>query len=503
MKQSLLSVLILICLSLSCSKAQNETTFLSKEEVVEDLTFLDKQLQQYSSYQGLNGYSYQVAFKEYVHSLTDDPISKTDFGIFLTQVIGQIGDRHAYVKGYDLPESRFLPFAVAPYEDKVVAIRLLKETNTYEWYDPQFPYLKAINDEPIESILTAILPEDILAPKKSAFNRAVAQLKDIEECYALAKKELLDPSTFVLTNDQGEEKEVVLALLPNAEKKYRWYDKFKVYAHDGDGELNDTMIARKHFLYGEDQIAHIILPRMAYQDEAPIFFSELNAFMQQIKDSKGLIIDVRSNSGGGRDLIKELAQYIVHPDSIHLVNIAQQRCDRPISNDWSAQLNHRYLFAFSDLDLDEQEVVKTQMQATKLMYELPEDRFSQLHYTILNGKKRSPQAYHYTQPVIVLINERSFSAASVLAAIFKGLPNVTLAGVTTDGSSGNSEKCRLPNTQFKVRLSTMVSFQKNGSVLDGYGTDPDVEINRSMKQVLWEEDYQLDEAKQMILKMDR
>jgi hypothetical protein len=37
----------------------------------------------------------------------------------------------------------------------------------------------------------------------------------------------------------------------------------------------------------------------------------------------------------------------------------------------------------------------------------------------------------------------------------------------------------------------MLSFQKNGDLFDGVGTDPDIEIKRSIDQILSLEDHQL------------
>jgi C-terminal processing protease CtpA/Prc len=71
------------------------------------------------------------------------------------------------------------------------------------------------------------------------------------------------------------------------------------------------------------------------------------------------------------------------------------------------------------------------------------------------------------------------------------LPNIIIAGVNTDGSSGNSESFRLPNSNLRGKISTMVSYQKNGTILDGIGTKPDIEIERSLEQIFLKEDYQL------------
>ena len=97
----------------------------------------------------------------------------------------------------------------------------------------------------------------------------------------------------------------------------------------------------------------------------------------------------------------------------------------------------------------------------------------------------------YTQPVYILVNEESFSAASVFTSVFKTLPNVKIAGETTDGSSGNSRILYLKNSNIKISVSTMLSFQRNGKTLDGNGTIPDIFIQADERQVLNGYDSQL------------
>ena len=94
--------------------------------------------------------------------------------------------------------------------------------------------------------------------------------------------------------------------------------------------------------------------------------------------------------------------------------------------------------------------------------------------------------------MFVLMNERCFSAASVFATALKGLGNVKLVGVRSDGSSGRSKKFELSRSGIGVKLSTMISFQRNGLTLDGNGTLPDVEIRADIDQILGLKDTQLE-----------
>ncbi|RFN60293.1 S41 family peptidase [Marixanthomonas ophiurae] len=92
-------------------------------------------------------------------------------------------------------------------------------------------------------------------------------------------------------------------------------------------------------------------------------------------------------------------------------------------------------------------------------------KFSAPLYMVLHNGKNL-----YTQPIYILVNENSFSAATVFTSAFKGLPNVKIVGKTTDGSSGNSRKFHLKNSNIRDKVSTMLSFQRNGKTLDGNGT---------------------------------
>ena len=85
-----------------------------------------------------------------------------------------------------------------------------------------------------------------------------------------------------------------------------------------------------------------------------------------------------------------------------------------------------------------------------------------------------------------------------MVSVIKELPNINIIGVNTDGSSGNSHRIELPNSELRGKISTMVSSQKDGQVLDGIGTKPDIIIERNLDQIFWKEDYQLNKIIDLI-----
>ncbi|QIE58236.1 peptidase S41 [Rasiella rasia] len=493
-------LVILVSLVTLLGKAQNDADYLTKVQIEQDLALLDKIFQEQSSYQGLNGFDYREDFETYLQQIDDQKISQTDFGLFLSNIIGKIGDRHSYVKGYDLPETLYFPLSFAPYKERVLVLDYDRANRVYDLHNSQYPFLKSINNIPIENILQKALPNEQLAPKKSYLLNAVRDLRDIETVFSILKIDLPNPLPITLENENGTEKEIQVTLVLDDKKGYLWDEKFHkkdFYFYYKDEKLNDRDLLEQFFTI-KDNIGYVQIYAMLEREESPVFFELLNDFMIKAVETDALIIDVRDNGGGSRDLINELAGYFVAPNAIYIVNATKQRGLLPLNEDLKQRLHNRYLFSRDELDYTEQKAVDDFMNTFEPMYLLDKDKFSDYHYYVFNGQKLSEGKYHYNKPIYILTNESSFSAASVLVSTLKGLPNIKIVGVNTDGSSGNSERFELPNSELRGKISTMVSFQKDGKILDGIGTAPDIVIERNLDQIFMKEDYQLNRLLELI-----
>lgn len=295
------------------------------------------------------------------------------------------------------------------------------------------------------------------------------------------------PESFEFTFTNGKADTIIKIPLEKKRSKYiTWDEKFARVNNPRRKDLNNPELIKNLFQIDKNDIAYLRVPSMVDQEDVPVFFQAINEFMLKAKTSVSLIIDVIGNGDGTRHLIQELAGYFVHPDASYIVNATRQRGKLPLNKDLKDDLHNRFLFSKDELDHKEQKLVDNFMTSFVPMYSLDDKKYSEFHYYILNGQKLTKNKYHYNKPIYIIANEKSFSAASVLVSIFKGFPNIKIVGVNTDGSSGNSERFELPNSKLRGKISTMVSFQKNGKILDGIGTKPDINIEKEFRTNLLE-----------------
>lgn len=234
----------------------------------------------------------------------------------------------------------------------------------------------------------------------------------------------------------------------------------------------------------------------AYEDFAGLE-SYLNTVMKNSINAKALIIDVRGNGGGSRDILHTLSGYIVQPaQSPWVANLAYVRTDQQTDEDIKG-MDGRFLFRYSSDQFtnDDRKAIDAFNSNFTTPYTFDQSKFSEPFYMLLKSNGTPLNC-----PVYILADERSFSAASVFASALKGLSNVKIAGVTTNGSSGRSRRFNLTHSNIRIRLSTMLSFQRNGKVLDGNGTEPDIVIDRKEAQLLGKSDTQLDDLISLIKK---
>ena len=125
-----------------------------------------------------------------------------------------------------------------------------------------------------------------------------------------------------------------------------------------------------------------------------------------------------------------------------------------------------------------------------------------LHTDFTKGKAFELTPPHrniiFQQPVFVLINRGTYSAANYYAAFMSVLPNVTLIGDRTGGGGGIPISFDLPNG-WQYRMSASYTTLPNGMSIEG-GVAPDVEVTTGPSDELKQKDQIIERALELAIK---
>jgi hypothetical protein len=422
-----------------------------------DLDTLQHILEVHSAYAPANGYD----FRGHIDSLRSTFAAGTtvrDFALAIRDLVGRLQDAHSGVElpgGEDFDEDAAeLPFPASVIDGHVVALA----PDGQGYLSARHPRLAAINGIPLQRLLDVAGAEFRGHSPQRFLHRAVGRLESVE--FVLAQ----------LDAWRGVALDVRLT----------------------DGSVRDTTLqvsaGRQPFLpertaTGAELIireyAYLRIPSMFANDAAgqDFGFEIVRAAMesQDFANSRGLIIDVRGNGGGARDLLHYLLPYFIDRPLVY--NAAVPRGD-------TIGLAARHLYTPDDARRD----AASRAAATAFADSFrpvwdPRTEFGQPLFVAVAPDATTPYEYR-DRPVVLLMDVNSFSATDIFLAAFALLPNATLMGMPSGGGSGRSRTFTLPSTRVEVTLSTMASFQPDGRLFDGVGVLPDVRVEPALTDLL-------------------
>lgn len=464
---------------------------ISIAAALEDIRQFEELLKTTSSYAQLSSFDFATALKKVAarHTETSKDIHVNTLTHELSMIMSQLGDRHSSIKNeaFKTEESTTytlrLPFGVTTLDGKIIGVQKSARERTHSYYHTIYPYLKSIDGIAIETLINRYNYKDSKAPIQTKLSRGSQAIQNYGAL--LFKNNIPCPENVevVFTNGTTEITEIV----PLTIDRKGYISKVAKTQYDTGVKIKNGNFEDLHQVLAHT-IGYISIPQMFHYEEIEGLEVYIENIFKEFKDTKSLIIDIRNNPGGSRELLQTFAKYIVQPEqSPWIANVAYLRTDAKLNGD-VASMSNRYLYSYDSEKLTnvDRNAIDVFDRYFKLQKTIDTSAFSTPYYMILHNGEEI-----YTKPVYILVNENSFSAATVFTSAFKGLPNVKIVGETTDGSSGNAKITHLQHSNIRVKISTMLSFQRNGKTLDGNGTLPDIRISPNETQVLEGYDHQL------------
>ena len=400
------------------------------------------------SYRHANGADFDAAIAT-LRKRIDSGTTTDEFGLELHKIVALGIDGHALLLGYKLPSGSYLPFLVEPEGERFVAF--YPERTAF--LADGFPYLTKIDGRDVADWCQATAA---LVPKGSpqyVRRRCLSRLRDIEYWRGpmkLTRKDSLDVE--LLSRDGTARRTLTLRVGTSSPSHGAW-------PRGGS-----------HVLAGD--VGYLRLPSLARTTSV----HEIRRWMASFRDTIGLVVDVRDNDGGERDALRWLYSYLAAPgDPPRVFTAAAYRLHSAHKDDHLAE-NHFMYRAYSREWTDEaRRAIAGFVTTFKPDWDLPAGQFSEWHYMVLT-RLDDPDIYHYDKPVVVLMNDKCFSATDIFLAGLKGMKNVTLLGTPSSGGSAFTQDVVLGVTPLRLRIGSMVSFQADGKLFDGHGVSPDVRI---------------------------
>jgi len=420
---------------------------LTQEEVEADLDAFERLLQERFAYLKMHHVDYHAALAS-IRQRARQGMPALVFARELQKVFGLFIDGHA---GLDVEvPGGYLPFLIRPAGNRFVAFM----PDRTGFLDEAHPYITQLDGKPLAEWINTLAPYIAKGSPQYVTHQVLRRLRTLQFVRPLMGITNTDQVQVALASADGQD--VVTKVIDLS-------DKSPIY---GTWPIRESQVL-------EDNIGYL---RLASMDEEAV--EAVNAWMPRFRDTEGLIIDVRGNGGGSRDALLEVFPYFMTPDDApYIANVAAYRLYNGFGED---HLEARFMYRADAPRWREAErsAIEAFMQAFDPEWIPPADDFSAWHYLVLSKKQDDPR-YHYDNPVVVLLDDRCFSATDIFLGAFKGWRKVTLMGTPSGGGSARSVGFALPHSGLQGRMASMASFQRNGKLYDGNGIQPDVELEPS------------------------
>jgi Peptidase family S41 len=394
-------------------------------------------------------------------------MSLDEFGLELHKILALGIDGHSRVAGYQLPGTRYLPFLIEPVGQRFIAFNPARTA----FLADGFPYVVKIDGRDVPEWCDAAA---VIVPKGSPQyirHRCLGLVRNLDFVRGLMKIPQRDSVDVELLSSDGRSR--LTLTLGTAD----------VMPLSGVWPRGGSRLL-------ENGVGYLRLP---YMDKTSSE-AEIRQWMPKLRNTIGLIVDVRDNDGGARDAVRLLYSYVAAPaDPPKVVTTAAYRLHPSHNADHLAPGHFMYPLGASQWTAAERQAIARFAKTFTPAWRLPAGQFSDWHYMVLR-RLNDPDTYDYVQPVVVLMNAKCFSATDNFLAGLKGVPNVTLLGTPSSGGSSAAVEIPLGSTPLQLRIGTIASFQIDGQLFDGRGVPPDIVVEPAPEYYIGGVDNVLAEA---------
>ena len=422
-------------------------TRLTAEQVAADLAAFQADIEGRWSYLRANGVDYRAALAR-IRDRARNGIGIDEYGLEVQKFISLFIDGHSSVRGYQVAPG-VMPFFIEPSAGRFVAIQPDRSALVV----PDLPYVTRIDGRPIADWLDAARPYAPQGSPQYRESRGLRLIRNIQFLRPLMG--LPGPQTLRIelqSADRARTREVQRPVVAQSAAGGTW------------PATPSRML--------EGNVGYLRIPSM---NSAAV--TEIDTWMATFRDTRGVIVDVRGNGGGSRDALRALFPYVMAagaPPAV--VTTAKYRLHPDYREDHMGGSRFMYRESWPGWSPEERAAIARFKPTFTPEWTPIEAEFSEWHYLVIS-RSTNPKAFAYGKPLIILMDEKCFSATDIFLSAFRGYPGVTLVGYPSGGGSALQVPYRMSVSGLSMTLASMASFQRSGQLYDTRGVQPDVVVD--------------------------
>lgn len=446
---------------------------LDRADLEKDLDYLEHILINCFAYLEIRDVDYKAALDAIRLSLDDEtPINR--FQLQIAKLISLFCDGHARIAAHESQylTSGYAPFLAEDYQGRV----FLFDGDKKDFVVRDFPYVRAIDGRPIEEWMR--VAGYVVVKESAQWHRrhALANLRYVNYIRSELDLPLKPTMELEMESENGENRHTMRVSIRS--------------------QLPARLVRESRSIRRIGNVGYLPISAMTSD---PAFLRKLDRWMNRFRDTNGLIIDLRGNSGGSKHILYRLFPYFVKHDAplrVLEMSVFRKPMDLPkpaeggfMRSDMSGQpvTSSRWK------NDSQRQNIRDFISSYRTEWPLPNGKFSEWHVMALDASD-NPSAFYYDKPLIILQDSGSFSAADIFLGAFEDHPNTTLIGQPSGGGNGWQEVFLLPNSGVRVVLCQSAKFRPNGKLYDGVGIQPDILIEATPQDVFGKSDTVLDAA---------
>ncbi len=433
-------------------------------------------IREHHAYADLKSLDLDALAREATQKLGDGP-TRSQTILAAQRLIARLGDGHARVEGWEQHAPRgYLDFLLQHAQGGVIAFRRDTIAARGSFLDADHPFVVSMDGVPIETWIeaaSAYVVDGSPAFIREFSTRTLRYANLVRDELGLPHKPNI---ALRLRNADGLSTKDIELPIGTSRATY------------GDWPRTESSVLDSGFGY-------LRLSTMSLDARA---LANLELEIESMRDTPGLIIDVRGNGGGQRNAITLMVPRFLgptQPATARVVNVARRKLaagdEDPSNPEGYLADRHAYPANWPGWSNLEKAEIERFAREFKPKWQPPVGRFSQPHYMVVSREAGEPA---YDKPVVVLMDEGCFSATDIFLGAMKGLPNVTLMGGPSSGGSARLDVHIIRSLGVPVQLATMISYAPDGRLYDGNGITPDVHQPSIATDPIGHTDTQLDAA---------